>query len=235
MRKTASYISSCCCPEPVWANPDHKSDRIDSKCVFTFPLGAHGRLVHDSAPPTPAPLACHAGGSDKYDMYRANMTVADATAWCRNTSKCYVSPISALRVCCRCCCCCCRWWWCWCCRCSSCCRCSCRSCLRSCCSASSSSSSESRPASSEGARPASRRGARQSVGQPPGFRTPSQALHHHLVPTGFFAARGSDHRAPSSSRLMSGQLVAAAAAERSVVRSAHHRARTTERAPPSVA
>lgn len=52
------------------------------------PLGAHGRLVYDTAPPTPTPFGCHAGGTDKYDMYRANMTVEDAIRWCHNTTKC---------------------------------------------------------------------------------------------------------------------------------------------------
>jgi hypothetical protein len=60
----------------------------EALAVNRDPLGAHGRLVHDSAPPSPKPLACHPGGSDKYTLHRANMTVADATRWCRNTSKC---------------------------------------------------------------------------------------------------------------------------------------------------
>ena len=60
----------------------------EALAVNRDPLGAHGRLVHDSAPSTPRPFACHAGGTDKYDMHRANMTVADAITWCRNTSKC---------------------------------------------------------------------------------------------------------------------------------------------------
>ena len=60
----------------------------EALAVNRDPLGAHGRLVHDTAPPTPTPFACQAGGTDKYDMYRANMTIEDAILWCRNTSKC---------------------------------------------------------------------------------------------------------------------------------------------------
>ena len=52
------------------------------------PLGSHGRLVYDSAPPSPPPVVCHPGGTAAYDMHRASMTVDAATAWCRNNSKC---------------------------------------------------------------------------------------------------------------------------------------------------
>jgi hypothetical protein len=33
-------------------------------------------------------VSCKAGGTAKYDMFRANMSVAAATAWCHNNSRC---------------------------------------------------------------------------------------------------------------------------------------------------
>ena len=40
-----------------------------------------------AAAPT-ANLSCAAGGTAKYDVHRANLTVAAAAAWCRNSSRC---------------------------------------------------------------------------------------------------------------------------------------------------
>ena len=51
------------------------------------PLGAHGRLVHEAGS-EPINMTCAAGGTAKFDMHVANMTIEGAREWCIGTARC---------------------------------------------------------------------------------------------------------------------------------------------------
>jgi hypothetical protein len=68
---------------------------VEALAVNRDALGAHGQLVHDSAPPTAmmappaAQLTCAAGALDAGEFLKvANMTVADAAKYCESTKAC---------------------------------------------------------------------------------------------------------------------------------------------------
>ena len=59
----------------------------EALAVNRDPIGAHGRVVHESGSAA-IKMACAAGGTAKYDMHAENMTVSQARAWCIGTARC---------------------------------------------------------------------------------------------------------------------------------------------------